>query len=98
MTNLHTIDHVAERLHMSGKWVRRFVKRHPYYKLAGRRMLFSDADIERLIGELPCPSNCSVARAPKAKSTRSAGRSSENAYSRLQELLTSKPQRQRLPR
>src|SRR5262245_38809482 len=54
-----TIDEAAARLRKSRRWLQSFLRQHPYYRLAGRTKLFTEADINRLYEALPCPSHSS---------------------------------------
>src|SRR5262245_22623339 len=54
-----TLDEAAAKLRKSRRWLQSFLREHPYYRLAGRTKLFTEADINRPYEALPCPSNSS---------------------------------------
>jgi excisionase family DNA binding protein len=54
---LFTLEEVAERFRVSRRTLQEFLKDHPYYRILGRRKLFTEADIERLYEAMPCPSS-----------------------------------------
>ena len=58
---LHRLEEVAERFRVSRRTMQEVVRAHPYYRVIGRRKLFTEADIARLYEALPCPSNSSSA-------------------------------------
>jgi hypothetical protein len=61
---LFTIDEVAARFRVSRRTLQAHVRQYPYYRVLGRRKLFTEADISRLYETLPCPSSSSpLARA-----------------------------------
>ena len=57
MIHLYTLEEVADRFRVSRRTMQELVKKHPFYRVLGRRKLFSEADISALYGALPCPSN-----------------------------------------
>lgn len=59
MTDLLTMDEAATKLRISRRWLQDFIQDHPYYRTAGRKKLFTDEDITRLIEAMPCPGNSS---------------------------------------
>src|SRR5215813_8308240 len=54
ITALYTMDEAAKELRVS-RWLQDFIQRHPYYRMVGRKKLFTSEDVARLIGALPCP-------------------------------------------
>ena len=52
--HLFTIDETAEQLRVSRRWLQDFIKRWPFYKIAGRRKVFTPQDIILLHAKLPC--------------------------------------------
>ncbi len=40
----YTLDQVAAAFHVSRRTMQDIIKEHPYYRRAGRRKLFSEAD------------------------------------------------------
>lgn len=55
IATLHTLKEVAERLRVSRRWLREFIRIHPYYRKADGKKVFTDEDIARLIEALPRP-------------------------------------------
>ena len=54
-----TMVQCAERLHVSRRTLQDLIREYPFYRLAGRRKLFTEDDFHRLLEALPCPSNTS---------------------------------------
>jgi hypothetical protein len=52
-----TIDEVAARFRVSRRKLQEHIRRFPYFRLFGRRKLFTETDIVRLYEALPCHSN-----------------------------------------
>lgn len=78
MTALHTMEEVAQKLRTSRRWLQDFIKRHPYYRVSAGKKVFTDADVNRLIEALPCPSNSSrPAKARRRTGTAKAPTSAE---------------------
>lgn len=90
-----TMDEVAKRLCVSKRWLQDFLKTRPFGKLAGRRRLFTEADVVAIFEELPSCRSISVPRVKeKAQTMKFAGRTSGNELSDLRELLTAgRPQK-----
>src|SRR5262249_60022461 len=90
-----TLDEAAAKLRKSRRWLQSFLRRHPYYRLAGRTKLFTEADINRLYEALPCPSNSS--RRESRRSSRSGVPTSESTLTEAlrlaNELLPRRPSR-----
>jgi hypothetical protein len=59
VTALFTLDETAARLRVSRRWLQEFLRGRPYGRMAGRKRLFTEADIAILIEGLPCPSSSS---------------------------------------
>ena len=55
---LSTMGEVADTLRVSRRWLQGFIRLHPHYRMAGRKKLFSPADVQLLIEALPCPPTC----------------------------------------
>ena len=89
---VYTTDEVVARLKVSPRWFREFLKKHPYYREAGRAKLFTDVDIQRLYEAMTCPSSSSNRGRGKPRTTRYAGLTSDNTLTELQELLSSQRQ------
>lgn len=66
---LYTIDEVAQRFRVSRRKLQAIIRDRPYYRVIGRRKLFTEADIQRLYESLPCPSNLSVDTAEKSSTS-----------------------------
>ena len=56
---LYTIEEVAARFRVSRRTLQGHIRNYPYYRLLGRRKLFTEADIAKLYESLPCPSSSS---------------------------------------
>src|SRR6478672_5966225 len=76
MTEFLTIEEAANRLRKSRRWLQDFLRDNPtdlagtpFYRKAGRTMLFTEADIVRIYEALPCPSSSSR----RAKASRRTG-------------------------
>jgi excisionase family DNA binding protein len=85
----YTLDEVAERFRVSRRTMQGFVKEHPYYRVIGRRKLFTEEDILALAEKLECPSSSSDATA--LHSGTSAAPSEASLWTRAQRLLTKQP-------
>ena len=48
-----TLDQCAERLHISRRTLQNLLKEYPFYRRAGRRILFTREDFKRLLDALP---------------------------------------------
>src|SRR6185295_6170471 len=97
MIEMLTTEEVSKRLHKSPRWLQDFLRRNPwgrdgrpFFRLAGRTKLFTDADILRILEALPCPSNSF----PRARVRRRSGTyeapTSDNLWIEAQRL-TGKP-------
>ena len=51
------LDQCAERLHIKRRTLQKLLKEFPFYRRAGRRILFTRGDFRKLVEALPCPSN-----------------------------------------
>jgi excisionase family DNA binding protein len=85
---LHTMDEAAKKLRVSRRWLQDFIQDHPYYRMAGRKKLFSEEDITRLQGALPCPGSSSRPEKARRRIGTSAGSTSDSLWTRARELLT----------
>ena len=54
---LFTMEEAAAHLRVSRRWLQDFIKAHPFYRLAGRRKVFTAADITALFEAFPRPEN-----------------------------------------
>jgi hypothetical protein len=84
---LSTMAEVADRMRVSRRWLQGFIKAHPFYRTAGRKKLFSDSDIRRLMDALPCPCDSSLRVKASRRTGQSAGRISESPLIELRGLL-----------
>ncbi len=48
-----TLDQCAERLHIKRGTLQKLLKEHPFYRRAGRRILFTREDFKKLLDALP---------------------------------------------
>src|SRR4051812_45184364 len=86
MTAFYTIDEVAQRFRVSRRTMQDLVRLYPFYRLAGRRKLFSEADIGKLYEALPCPSKSSAGT--EALTGTSGAPSEASLWTRAQALTT----------
>jgi hypothetical protein len=56
---LFTLDEVAATFRVSPRKMREHVRLHPFYRILGRRKLFTRSDIKALYEALECPSSSS---------------------------------------
>src|SRR5262245_43130408 len=81
------MDEVAAKLRISRRFLQTMIRSHPYYRLAGRKKLFTDEDVSRLIEAMPCPGNSSRP-VPARRSTGTSGANiSESLWTTARELL-----------
>lgn len=52
---LYTMPETAEQLRVSRRWLQDFIKEHPFYRMAGRKKLFSAEDVRKLHEAMPRP-------------------------------------------
>ncbi len=52
-----TLDQCAERLHIKRGTLQKLLKDHPFYRRAGRRILFTREDFKKLLDALPSGEN-----------------------------------------
>ncbi len=92
-----TVDQAAKRLHVSPRKLRDLLKEYPYYRRAGRRILFTQEDFKKLLDALPTGE-----REYRSVRWRQSARRYSNARagSELDEArrLLEKPKRKRVPR
>ena len=79
-----TVSQCAERLHVSPRKLRDLLKEYPFYRRAGRRILFTRGDFTKLLEALPCPSNA-IRLVKTARKT--AGSGALTSESELTEVL-----------
>src|ERR1700719_4345480 len=87
-TELYTLEEVAARFRVSRRTLQDFLREHPYYRVLGRRKLFTETDIQRLYEALPCPS--SLSEGTEALSGMSAAPSEALLWTKARALLTDK--------
>jgi hypothetical protein len=93
---LFTMNEVAGQMRVSRRWLQDFIQVHPYYRMVGRKKLFTPEDINRLIESLPVPKEPvwlkrRRARAGAAPQTRSQS----NADALAQALALAREKRRR---
>lgn len=86
---LFTLDVVAERLHVSRRWLQGFLRGRPFGRMAGRKRRFTEDDLAEIIEALPHPS---IALRPSRPARRAGPSATPESWARARELL-SKPQR-----
>src|SRR6516165_4034547 len=91
--SLHTMDEVARKLRISRRFLQDIIKDHPYYKAFGRKKLFTDEDVSRIIEAMSCR-GISARRARVARRTGTSGAStSESLLTEVRELANAKRRR-----
>jgi hypothetical protein len=90
---LSPMNEVTNRMRVSRRWLQGFVKANPFYRTAGRKKLFSESDISRLMDALPCPCDSSRPATANRRTGPSAVRISERPLIELRELLAGKSPR-----
>src|ERR1700740_2076394 len=90
-----TLDEVATMLHKSRRWLWDWLARHPhdrsgrpFYRMAGRTRLFRQADIDRMLEEMRCPSHCARHARVNRRTTRYAAPTSASLLNEVRGLLT----------
>ena len=92
-----TLDQCAERLHIKRRTLQKLLKDHPFYRQAGRRILFTREDFKKLLDALPTgeSENRSVGWRQMARRYSNARSGSEMEEARR---LLGKPKQKRAPR
>ncbi len=92
-----TLDQCAERLHIKRRTLQKLLKDHPFYRRAGRRILFTREDFKKLLDALPTGESeyRSVGWRQSARRYSNARAGSELEEARR---LLEKPKRKRVPR
>ncbi len=92
-----TLDQCAERLHIGRRTLQMLLKDHPFYRRAGRRILFTREDFKKLLDALPTGESeyRSVGWRQSARRYSNARAGSEFEEARR---LLQKPKRKRVPR
>jgi len=58
--SLYDFEEVAAYMRVSRRTLQDILRKYPFYRLVGRKKLFTDQDIRHLIEALPCPSKSSA--------------------------------------
>jgi hypothetical protein len=89
MVDFLTLPEVAEKIHVSKRWLQEFLRGEPIGRKAGRQRLFTEADVIEIYRRLP-PCHTSSNRPVKAKRRigGSVGATSVCALTVLRERLT----------
>jgi excisionase family DNA binding protein len=90
LQRLYTVEEVAARFRVSRRTLQAHIRRFPFYRLLGRRKLFTEADIARLYEALPCPSNSNRRVRAERRTTASGAPISESLLTEALALLTEK--------
>jgi hypothetical protein len=93
--NLLTLPEVAAHFHKGRRWMREFLKDHPYYRLAGRTMLFGETDIAKLWDAMERPRDLTRVRKGRARSAFFFNRSADEALKEALRLARSHRPRNR---
>src|SRR3954463_1952402 len=87
---LYTIEEVAARFRVSRRSFQAHIRQNPFYRVLGRKKLFTEADIARLYEALPCPSNSKDRVRGRRPTTVSGAATSESMLTEALALLTEK--------
>jgi transcriptional regulator with XRE-family HTH domain len=83
-----TINEVAERLHVSRRWLEGFLRGKDIGKIAGRRRIFSAAEVQAIYWSLP---KCQSSLCPRERGSLQTGAfeelTSASKLTKLRELL-----------
>ena len=80
-----TIPEVANRLHVSKRWLQGFLSGRPYGRMAGRKRLFTETDVQAIYQELP---QCRSTSPRPVRAGRNSGASGGNTSGKaLTEVL-----------
>ena len=85
-----TIDEVAAHFRVSRRKLQEHIRRFPYFRLFGRRKLFTETDIVRLYEALPCHSNSNHRVRVRRHTTASEAPTSESMLIEALALLNEK--------
>jgi hypothetical protein len=88
-----TLREAAAKLRKSERWLWDWLDKHPrdrfdrpYFRLAGRTKLISEADLARIYEDLPCPSTSERPAKAKRRTSKSGENISESAWKLAAEL------------
>jgi len=90
VTKLFTIEEVARQFRVSRRTLLGHLRRHPHYRVLGRKKLFTEIDIANLYESLPCPSNSSRREKVRRRITASGAPTAESMLTEALALLTGK--------
>ena len=85
---LHTMDETAGKLRISRRYLQDLIQAHPYYRTAGRKKLFADEDINRLIEAMSCRGNSSRRKKAVRANGTSGAPTSASDYNTALELAS----------
>jgi excisionase family DNA binding protein len=83
-----TLDEVAAYFRVSKRTMLEYVRQHPYYRMIGKRKLFTQADVLALEESLKCPSNSAPQSRGERRTSRYAEPTSEFTSTDLLKHLT----------
>jgi hypothetical protein len=93
MTQILTMDEAATRLRKKRRWLRDWLRAHkadaqgiPYFRKAGRTILFTEGDLTRILEAMLCRSNSSPRAKAKARTGQCGARTSGSMWMRAAEL------------
>ncbi|MCZ6862676.1 MAG: hypothetical protein O7I42_20805 [Alphaproteobacteria bacterium] len=88
---LYDMDESAKQLRVCRRVFQDLIKLYPFYRVIGRKKLFTAEDLNEIIRRLPCP--YASKREKEAQTSGSAGPSEASLYTRVSRLMTPKPQK-----
>ena len=92
-----TLDQCAERLHVSRRTLQNLLKEFPFYRRAGRRILFTREDFKKLLDALPTGESEYRLTGWRQSARRYSNARSGSDLEEARRLLE-KPKRKRVPR
>ncbi len=92
-----TLDQCAERLHISRRTLQMLLKDHPFYRRAGRRILFTREDFKKLLDALPTGESEYLSAGWRQSARRYSNARAGSALEEARRLLE-KPKRKRVLR
>jgi excisionase family DNA binding protein len=91
LQRLLTVEEVADRFRVSRRTLQAHIRRHPFYRLIGRRKLFTEDDVRKIYESLSCPSNSHADTAAPIGTC--VAPSEASLWTKAQALLTEKSQK-----
>lgn len=88
LPTLYTMEDAAAHLHISRRKLQDLLRDYPFYRVAGKRKLFTASDLARLIQALPCPSSSKTRGPANRRTTRYVAPTTGSKLTELLELLT----------